>query len=310
MPVRAAWLAGASVVIAGCAGVDAQPRFEAAALATATIKGLTGEQCRPAGDAPLPAVVFVGGSEGGIGFAREGARRACAAGFAALALPYWRYDGLPDALEEIPISYFETAIDRFAAQDFIDADRVGLAGYSRGSEAAILTAAQSDTVAAVAGLATGAVAGPNIDFSDFFDVEPAWTIDGAPVAYVTLREDRPGADWRDMMSDQAPPSPERARANFEALQALGGFEASILPIAQIEAPVLLLGAGADAVWESCGQAAFLARRARPDQRVETLCLEAAPHDVLAPPDGAEADAPQAEAAWARVIAFFRDALGA
>ncbi len=262
---RAASCAAAAIALAACASGDPQPRFSASSLSPTGVVGLGGEQCRPAADAPLPGLVFIGGSEGGLEFAREGARRACEAGFAALALPYWRYEGLPPALEEIPIGYFKTATKRFAAQDFVDADHVGLAGYSRGSEAALLTAARSEGLAAVAGLATGAVAGANIDFSDFFDVEAAWSIDGAPVAYVTTREDRPGADWREMMADREPPSPERSRAAFESLQGLQGFEAAVLPIAEIEAPVFLLGAGADAVWDSCGQAAFLAGRAREDQ---------------------------------------------
>ena len=59
-------------------------------------------------DAPRPAVVVLGGSNGGFfepvaqAFAREG--------YVALALAYFDAPGLPKNLEDIPLEYFLNAI--------------------------------------------------------------------------------------------------------------------------------------------------------------------------------------------------------
>ena len=265
------------------------------------------EACAPERSDAVPGLVFVGGSEGGSSFARHAARKACAAGFAALALPYWRGEGLPPALERIELNRFDFAISAFGALDFVDANAIGFVGYSRGSEAALLTAADNLQVHAVAGIVPGAVAGANIDFRNFFDNDAAWARDGAALDYVTTRPDQPGANWREVMADQPPPSVERSAEVWGQLQAKPGFEDAVLPVESIRAPMLLIGAQADTVWASCAMADFLAAR-RGDRSTQVICVENAVHGFMAPPDEDETQTAAAEGAWANLFSFFAEAL--
>lgn len=79
--------------------------------------GLVGRFYRPAGDMsePAPAVIVIGGSEGGLSpYLDLTASVLASHGYAALALAYWRIGDLPQAFEYIPPAYFGTAIDGFS----------------------------------------------------------------------------------------------------------------------------------------------------------------------------------------------------
>lgn len=84
----------------------------------------------PPGSGPHPGVLVVGGSEGGL--PAEKAAWLASRGFTALALAYFRYDGLPSELEAIPLEYFGTALSWMAARPEIEADHIGVMGTSRG----------------------------------------------------------------------------------------------------------------------------------------------------------------------------------
>lgn len=126
------------ITLAVCAGTAASAR----PLGPVDI-GPGAEACAPDRSDPVRGLVFVGGSKGGAAFARHAARKACAVGFAALALPYWRSERLPPALERIQMNRLDSAISAFGALDFVDAGAVGFVGYSRGSQAALLTVADN-----------------------------------------------------------------------------------------------------------------------------------------------------------------------
>lgn len=305
MFIRTSLLA-AAFALSACAGAPDAPVTPSRPLSPVELSP-GAEACAPQRTRPLAGLVFIGGSRGGSSFARHGARKACAAGFAALALPYWRAEGLPAALERIELNRFDAAIEAFGALDFVDAGALGVVGYSRGSEAAMLVAARNDQVRALAAIAPGAVAGANIDFRDFFDNDAAWARGGAPIDYVTVRPNRPGANWREVMADQPPPSVARAGEVWAQLQAQPGFEAAVLPVEQIAGPVLLIGAEADAVWASCAMGAFIAER-RAGRPTSLTCVDGAAHDFMAPPQDGEDESSAAVDAWANVFAFFQTAL--
>lgn len=82
----------------------------------------------------------------------------------------------------------------------------------------------------MAGIVPGAVAHANIDFRDFFDNDAAWARDGASLDYITTRPDQPGANWREVMADQPPPSVERSAEVWVQIQAKPGFEDAVLPV--------------------------------------------------------------------------------
>ena len=90
---------------------------------------------------PLPAVIVIGGSGGGMD-----ARTAWQAGhlaehgYATLELAYFAAPGLPTFSDLNPLEYFKTAIDWLRAQPGVDPNRIGIVGTSLGGLAALLAA--------------------------------------------------------------------------------------------------------------------------------------------------------------------------
>src|SRR5580704_6452560 len=89
----------------------------------------------PPGKDRHPAVLVLGGSEGGMPTRR--AAWLASHGFAALALAYFRYDDLPKELAGIPLEYFGQALSWMTHRPEILGDRIGVMGVSRGAELAL-----------------------------------------------------------------------------------------------------------------------------------------------------------------------------
>jgi hypothetical protein len=71
--------------------------------------GLLGVSFLPPGDGPHPAVIVLGGSEGGLPV-RSAAPLLASHGYATLALAYFGLPGLSCGLINIPLEYFGRAI--------------------------------------------------------------------------------------------------------------------------------------------------------------------------------------------------------
>lgn len=104
-------------------------------------QGLVATLFQPPGAGPFPAILVVGGSEGGIGFAELRAALLAAHGYAALALAYFALEHLPDELVNIPLEYFETALHWLQRQPTIRGDQLAVLGGSKGGELGLLLGA-------------------------------------------------------------------------------------------------------------------------------------------------------------------------
>ncbi len=177
-------------------------------------KGLYGEFYWPAGKTHVPAVLVVGGSEGGLDayLWREAALLA-SHGYAALALAYFGEAGLPDQLANIPLEYFMRALDWLQTQPAVDRNRLAVIGTSRGGELALLLAAHDRRLKAAI-----AYSGSGLVFASVHDPRvPAWTWRGKPVAWV-----RKNAPW----------------------------QGAAIPVQQINGPFLLVAGRDDHIWNS------------------------------------------------------------
>ena len=127
-----------------------------------------------------PAIVVIGGSEGGENTITAAAL--AMAGYPALALGYFKEPGLPQCLCAIPLQYFARAVRWLRAQPVAHGRQVVLIGGSRGAEAALLIASYEPHVfgAVVAdspsAYVNGAFGGPGA----------AWTFHGKPLTTGTL----------------------------------------------------------------------------------------------------------------------------
>lgn len=200
-------------------------------------KGLYGELYLPQGGKDLPALILLGGSEGGLDGVSGMAAAFAQKGYAALALAYWAEEGLPQTLESIPLEYFDRGVDWLIARPETANGGVGALGWSRGSEAALLLGSRNRKVKAVVAVAPSGIVWDGLDFANMGKEESAWTAGGKPLPFVTPKaEYYRGTSMREMflMSlDGANERPETA-----------------IPVERINGPILLLSGMDDALWPS------------------------------------------------------------
>src|SRR6185436_11050508 len=94
---------------------------------------------RPKAKGKYPGLITLSGAGGGLSESRAALR--AAHGYAVLALAYFNYDDLPKNLVGIPLEYFEEALTWMEKQPYIDGERLGVMGVSRGGELVLLLGA-------------------------------------------------------------------------------------------------------------------------------------------------------------------------
>jgi dienelactone hydrolase len=288
---------------------------------------LVGSYFRPPGPGPFPAVVTLAGSSGGLGVAYHQAALLASHGLAALALAYFRVEGLPRDLANVPLEYLEGALDWLAEQPELRAGAIAVLGSSRGAELALLLAATyPERVAAVVAYAPSHVVWLG-QLSDSPEQVPAWRLGGLNVRAVP-----PAA----RLSRFRPPTDDAPTAYtpwyLDCLDDAEAERAAAIPVERIEGPVMLVSGRDDAVWPSTLMAervmARLAEHGRPHRRVH-LAYDDAGHMIHRPPywpttaapyrhvvsgrsiavGGTPAGTAHARAdSWPRVVAFLRESL--
>lgn len=265
-----------------------------------------------AGPGPYPAVLLLGGSEGGLG---GGAHQMALAlqrdGFAVFHLAYFGAPGQADALEGIRLELFDKGLDWLKTQPGVDPARIAAIGASKGAEAALLVAARRpDLVAVVAGMPTS-VAWNGVNWASGGQSERAsWTANGKEVPTM------PFGDW-----DQADGIISVYRT-IEDPARQAEAERAAIPIERGRAKVLLVCGEAETMWPACPMARKVAARskARSGPEVTVLSYKDAGHFVFGPPvsrdhrfysrlgeygGSVEGNAAARADSWPRVIAFLR-----
>ena len=203
----------------------------------------------PAADA-APAVIVLGGSEGGIsGIADHTARQLRDEGYSTLALSYFGADEQPDHIEHIPLELFDAAIAWLQQQPAVAPGGVGLVGASKGAEAALLVAGRNAEVAVTVAYVPSSVA-----WQGFNLVEPwassqtgaSWSADGAPVPFLPFGESR---------------SFDLYEFYAAGLRNIEAHPDAAIAIERSSAPTLLVCGASDTLWPSCEMSRALEQRA-------------------------------------------------
>ncbi|MDQ7029674.1 MAG: acyl-CoA thioesterase/bile acid-CoA:amino acid N-acyltransferase family protein [Ardenticatenia bacterium] len=199
---------------------------------------LVGVYCLPPGDSPFPAVLVLGGSEGDI--PRIWPAWWASHGVAALGLAYFGVEPLPPNLVHIPLERFLRAVDWLRDRPAVDAERVFVWGVSRGSEAALLTAAYHPGVAGVIAVSPSSVVWSGLDFSQ--GPRSAWTYRGRPLPFLTTAL---SLDYLRMGLG----IPVALRDEFER-GLRKATEEVFIPVERVRGPVLLIAGTDDRLWPS------------------------------------------------------------
>lgn len=271
--------------------------------------GLVAQYIRPEGEGPFPALIVLGGSEGGTRWVRQLGSSFAAQGYAVLALSYFRAEGLPPGLELIPLEYFGRGFTWLAAQPGVDRARIGIYGISKGSEAALLTATRHSEIRAVIAASPSHVVWPGL--AQYFVLQSSWSEGGAPVPFVPYDMSQGFTSIFSIFQNSLPNVARNPNA--------------IIPVERINGPVLLVSGEADGLWPAKVMADAIAARLRANNfrhRVENLSYPDGGHMTPTPPGlgpttpasvvqmgGTVEGTDRARAAaWPAMICFLRDAL--
>lgn len=199
--------------------------------------GLYAEFYVPEHQKPLPAVILMGGSEGGLDTMSRMAESFTSNGYAVFVLAYFQELGLPQTLENIPLEYFDKAVAWVKAWPEVDPKRIGAVGGSRGSEAVLLLGSRNKDVHAVMAFAPSGVMWAGLG-DDYVHPKAAWTLAGKPLPFANP----------DGTAFKGPAEPMRPM--FEGTLAKKAPPASLIEVEKINGPVLLLSGEADELWPS------------------------------------------------------------
>lgn len=244
-----------------------------------------GEYFPAIGPGPHPGVLVLHGGGGAGGYERAYAAMLAEHGYAALCADYFRRPGAPDALQGIPLERFGRAAEWLLDREDVGGERVGVVGFSRGGEAALLVGAHFDAVGATVASVPSCYAFPAPSWMEGVDAGVAsWTLDGEPVPFVDV--DR-HVDAEDLDGEGDDPLAGAAMAAKLAVERAPDRERerAAIPVADVEGPVLLVSGEEDSVWPSSAfaeRAATWLRDADHDWAVEHRRYPDAGHAIRVP----------------------------
>ncbi len=286
--------------------------------------GLVGVLLLPPSEKPLPVIITLSGSNGGLGENR--AKLLASNGFAVFALGVFGVDGLPSNLQDIPLEYFETAFAWLKNQPGIDGSRVGLYGASRGGELALLLGSYfPDSVQAIAAVVPSSVAYGGLSETPV----NSWLYREEPISpYAPV----PQTDFSSGKG-QSSANPANTRQNhLKGMEQTKAFQAAAIPVENLRCPLLIVSGGDDQMWPSDVYAKqILQRLEKANSQISCLHLHypEAGHGINIPnlpipgpvyyhPIGKlwfsmggtrTADAAASRDAWTKIVTFFHETLG-
>ena len=271
------------------------------------------------GEGPRPAILLLGGSEGGLKEYRNVfARQLAAEGYAVLYPGYTATGEANRAFDMVPLEIFDAALDWLAARPDIAEGPVAVIGHSKGAEGALLLASRDPRIGAVVAAMPSDVVWQGFSFDpvDISQLRSSWSVDGKPVPYA--RYDMPA--WYEWFTGAT-----MLGMFEESRAAAGNAPDSLIAIADIDAPVLLICGEQDNLWPGCDMARNLRERAAKagGPEVELLAYENAGHWGFGPASNldegdkrymgqmggtAEADMAARADQWPRIVAFLEASL--
>ena len=209
--------------------------------------GLVATLFLPSSDKPLPVIITLCGSNGGIGVGKS--QLLASHGFAVFALGYFGLEGLPSILKNIPLEYFETAFSSIKSQPDLDGSHIGIYGGSRGGELALILGSRfPESVQAIVAAVPSSVIYGGGEFSLIQHNSPvaAWIYRGKPIAPFAP-EVLP--DFSEIKNDADHPFFETP-CFLEGMKNKEAFNAAFIPVEKIKADLLFISGGDDQMWPS------------------------------------------------------------
>jgi dienelactone hydrolase len=226
------------------------------------------------GSGRRPALIVLGGSEGGGWAARDCSPRLASRGFAVLGLPYYspganerEIPELPAAFADIPVDRLNTAFDWLKHRPEVDASRVALLGTSKGAEFALIAASRFKWITSVVAIVPTDVVwegwGPGVEPG----TRSSFALDGKPLPFVPYAE---AAEEFDGFRTGRDVKMRRFQDKGRAAHPAAAVKARI-EVEKFRGPLLVVGGHDDQIWASGMMAQNIAER-RAAAGLETVAL--------------------------------------
>lgn len=203
-------------------------------------EGLFGTLFVPGDASSAPGIIHLSGSEGGVSETR--AASLASHGYVSFALAYFGFEYLPETLTNIPLEYFETAIQYLRQQEWVDPNKIGVIGSSRGGELSLLLGATYPDIRCVVGYVPSIYRNPGAE-------GPAWTLRGKPLPFLSASGDA------QIMADI-----QKKISAGEAVRFTPWFESVVrdrdsireaeIAVEKINGPIMLISGQDDQLWPS------------------------------------------------------------
>ena len=195
-------------------------------------------------DQPRKAIIMLGGSEGGKAWSRirQPVDLLVQRGYAIFSLAYFKAQGLPGTLEEIPLEYFEKAFSWLFAQSEIVPDKVAILGGSKGAEAALLLGSRFPQIKAIIAFSPSSVVWQGIPKRRFDlgkAVKSSWAYQGKGLPFLA---------YPTPISKMALLALRLRKLHEVALQDRARVEEAAIPVENIQGAVLLISGKRDLLW--------------------------------------------------------------
>jgi dienelactone hydrolase len=228
------------------------------------------------GKSQRPAIIVLGGSEGGGRVARNSAPHLASRGFAVLGLPYYspaRQSGereipeLPAAFADIPVDRLNAAFEWLKHRPEVDASRVALVGTSKGAEFALIASSHFKWITSVVAIVPTDVVwegwGPGVEAGK----RSSFALGGKPLPFV------PYVGFAEEFARFAAGQEGRMRRFQDKGRAANPAAAvkARIPVENFRGPLLIVGGHDDQVWASGMMAQNIAER-RAAAGLETVAL--------------------------------------
>lgn len=189
-------------------------------------------------------IIMLGGSEGGKTWSRikQPIELLVQRGYTLLSLAYYREQGLPGTLEEIPLEYFEKAFTWLSNQKGIVTDKFALLGGSKGAEVALLLGSRYPQIKTIVTFSPSSVVWEGIP-KKRFDLGKAskssWSYQGKGLPFLA---------YPTPISKVSLLTLQLRKIHESAFQDEAKVEAAAIPVENINGSILLISGTRDSLW--------------------------------------------------------------
>jgi len=131
-----------------------------------------------------PVVLVIGGSEGGLKYGTHWGKLLNNKGFGLMSLAYFGLGKLSNELEEIPMEYFENALDTLLSKKGVDTTRIAIISISKGTEPALWLASRHSNISLVVAASPSNLIWQSISKDGYSSPKSSWTKNKKPLPFI------------------------------------------------------------------------------------------------------------------------------